>query len=242
MVTTTGGLMSETYFIKQRKKEKFTILDNTCVQDNRLSWKAKGLHTYLMSLPEDWKICLSDLVNRAVDGRDSMNTAIKELENFGYLKRVVERKENGCFKHFCYMVFECPENQEIKDIREETNNPPVTDYPFTENPLMDNPLMEKPIEEKPFTENPQLLTTNLKNTNLQKTKLTNYDSKSKENIGVQVSESVFIKIIKELFIGEYPFDRDFESAVKTNLSKREVDEINLEIPPRLLFGEMKMFS
>lgn len=164
----------------QAAKEKFTILDNTCIQDNRLSWKAKGLHTYLMSLPEDWKICLSDLVNRSVDGRDSMNTAIKELENFGYLKRVIERKENGCFKHFCYVVFECPENQEINDSCDDTNN-----QPFTENPLMD-----KPIVEKPFTENPQLLTTNILNTNIKKTKLTNYEANSKENVTSGVSESV----------------------------------------------------
>lgn len=105
-----GVPVSETYFVKHRKKEKFTILDNTCIHDRRLSWKSKGLHTYLMSLPEDWKICLSDLVNRSADGRDSMNTAIKELETFGYLQRRIERKENGCFKYFWYVVFEFPQD------------------------------------------------------------------------------------------------------------------------------------
>lgn len=46
--------MSETYFVKHHKKTKFTVLDNTCVQDKELSWKSKGVHTYLMSLPDDW--------------------------------------------------------------------------------------------------------------------------------------------------------------------------------------------
>ena len=235
MESILGGSVSETYFVKQRRKDNFTILDNTCIRDCNLSWKAKGLHTYLMSLPEDWKICLSDLVNRSVDGRDSMNTAIKELENFGYLKRVIERKENGCFKHFCYVVFECPENQEIKDSCEDTNNQPVTDYPFTENPLMD-----KPIVDKPFTENPQLLTTNILNTNIQKTKLTNYDPKSKENVDRGVSESVFVKVIKDLFSGEYPFDKDFESGVRARLSEKEIDESNLESYLKYVFERTKV--
>ena len=163
--------MSETFFVKQHKKEKFTILDNTCIRDSRLSWKSKGLHTYLMALPEDWKIYISDLITRSSDGRDSLNTAIKELEEFGYLKRNFERTENGRFKQFCYVVFESP----------------ITDIPFTENPLL----------EKPFTENPHLLTTKKLITNKIKTELTNHD----EN---KVSETVFVKKIKELFEGEYP--------------------------------------
>ena len=68
MGNVAGGLVSETYFIKQRKKEKFTILDNTCIQDCNLSWKAKGVHTYLMSLPEDWKIHISEIVKRSDQG------------------------------------------------------------------------------------------------------------------------------------------------------------------------------
>ena len=43
--------------IRRIKKENpFIMLDKTCINDNRLSWKAKGLHTYIMGLPDDWKI------------------------------------------------------------------------------------------------------------------------------------------------------------------------------------------
>ena len=187
--------MSETFFVKQHKKEKFTILDNTCIRDSRLSWKSKGLHTYLMALPEDWKIYISDLITRSSDGRDSLNTAIKELEEFGYLKRNFERTENGRFKQFCYVVFESP----------------ITDIPFTENPLL----------EKPFTENPHLLTTKKLNTNKIKTELTNFENN-------KVNETVFVKKIRELFEGEYPFDSNFEESVKTFISKNEICNDNIE--------------
>lgn len=187
--------MSETFFVKQHKKEKFTILDNTCIRDSRLSWKSKGLHTYLMALPEDWKIYISDLITRSSDGRDSLNTAIKELEEFGYLKRNFERTENGRFKQFCYVVFESP----------------ITDIPFTENPLL----------EKPFTENPHLLTTKKLNTNKIKTELTNFENN-------KVSETVFVKKIRELFEGEYPFDLNFESSVLLFIKNNELNDDSLE--------------
>lgn len=233
MEIVAGEFVSETYFVKQHRKDNFTILDNTCIRDSNLSWKAKGLHTYLMSLPEDWKICLSDLVNRSVDGRDSMNTAIKELETFGYLKRVIERKENGCFKHFCYMVFECPIKSENEEISEDSKTHPVTDYPFTENPLMD-----KPIVAKPFSENPLLLTTNILNTDIQKTELTNFDCKSETE--QSVSESVFVNIIKSLFGGEYPFDKNFEDAVLKHLADTGIKETNLEAFLKYVFERTKL--
>lgn len=199
--------MSETFFVKQHKKEKFTILDNTCIRDYRLSWKSKGLHTYLMALPEDWKIYISDLITRSSDGRDSLNTAIKELEEFGYLKRNFERTENGRFKQFCYVVFESP----------------ITDIPFTENPLL----------EKPFTENPHLLTTKELNTNKIKTELTNYEKN-------KVSETVFIKKIRELFEDEYPFDKNFESSVLLFIKNNELNDDSLEDYLSYVFERTKL--
>ncbi|MBQ8013868.1 MAG: hypothetical protein IJ257_05690 [Treponema sp.] len=221
--------MSETYFVKQHRKDNFTILDNTCIRDIRLSWKSKGLHTYLMSLPEDWKICLSDLINRSLDGRDSVTSAIKELESLGYMQRDVKRTEKGCFKNFCYMVFESPRNSDAKK-----SESPVTDYPFTENPKTANP-----ISDKPYSENPPLLTTNKLNTDKQKTELTNSalpQSESKQS----VSESVFVKIIKGLFGGGYPFDRDFESAVLKQLSDAGIEDQNLEAYLKYVFERTKL--
>ena len=221
--------MSETYFVKQHRKDNFTILDNTCIRDIRLSWKSKGLHTYLMSLPEDWKICLSDLINRSLDGRDSVTSAIKELESLGYMQRDVKRTEKGCFKNFCYMVFESPRNSDAKK-----SESPVTDYPFTENPKTANP-----ISDKPYSENPPLLTTNKLNTDNQRTELTNSASSKTEN-KQSVSESVFVKIIKGLFDGEYPFDKEFESAVLKHLSDTGIEETNLEAYLKYVFERTKL--
>lgn len=212
--------MSETYFIKQRKKEKFTILDNTCIQDCNLSWKAKGVHTYLMSLPEDWKIHISEIVNHSCDGKAALYSAIQMLEQHGYIKKIRNRRKDGCFDNTVYQVFEVPEKTEA-----DTEVHPHSDFPDMDNPDMDNRT---------------LLNTNKLNTNIQNTKLTNYDPKLKENVEVVVSESVFVKVIKDLFSGEYPFNKDFEFGVRTRLSEKEIDESNLESYLKYVFERTKL--
>ena len=207
----TGGLVSETYFVKQHRKENFTILDNTCIRDSNLSWKAKGVHTYLMSLPDDWKIHISEIVNHSCDGKAALYSAIQMLEEYGYIKKIRNRRKDGCFENTVYQVFESPEAKDA-----DTDVHPLTDFPDVDNPDMENPVLD----------NRTLLTTNKLNTNIQRTELTNSDCKSETE--QSVSESVFVNIIKSLFCGEYPFDKNFEDAVRKHLADAGIEETNLE--------------
>lgn len=198
-----GGVMSEAYFIKQQKKDRYTILDKTCIEDQRLSWKAKGLHTYLMSLPDDWKIYISEIVKHSTDGIDSLQSAIKQLEKYGYIKKLRNRREDGCFGGVSYFVYEKPFEVPLED---------------SVPPQRENPLVEKPQMDKPYTENPLLLTTNILNTNKQKTELTNYEQE-------KVSESdSFIDLVKGFFDGEYPFDKNFEEDLQNKFEKKEMNQ------------------
>ncbi len=92
------------------KSNPYVMLNKTCLNDDRVSWKAKGLHTYLLSLPDDWQIYVKDLKNRSKDGRDSTATAMNELIELGYVKRN-PRKDDGSGKFtggFDYEVYEIP--------------------------------------------------------------------------------------------------------------------------------------
>ena len=188
--------MSETYFIKQHRKDNFTILDNTCIRDCNLSWKAKGVHTYLMSLPDDWKIHITEIVNHSCDGKAALYSAIQMLEQYGYIKKIRNRRKDGCFENTVYQVFEVPEKSE-KDIEVH----PHSDFPDMENRNVENPVLD----------NQTLLTTNIVTTKEIKTELTDYEPCSE--IKQSVSETVFSCKIKELFGGDYPFDRNFEKGL-----------------------------
>ena len=204
--------MSETYFIKQSRKDKFTILDNTCIRDSTLSWKSKGVHTYLMSLPDDWKIFITEIVNHSVDGKSALYSAIQELEKHGYVRKVRNRRDNGCFESTVYYVYEKPN----------TTISPLSDFPDVDNPDLENP----------DTDNQTQLNTNKLNNNIQKTKLTNYEQ--------AVRESVFENIIRGLFGGEYLFDNQFEADVLRRLENAEIDLSQLENYLKYVFERTKM--
>ncbi|EKN42937.1 helix-turn-helix domain-containing protein [Clostridium botulinum] len=142
--------MGQSTFYRQKKEKNYTVIDNTFIKDKSLSAKAKGLMCYLLSLPEDWRIYLSELQNNFTDGKDSIRSGIKELEKNGYLKKQILHDNKGKFNGYHYEVIEIPSLK-----------------PFLENPKTDNPYTEKPK-----TDNPQLLNTNIiQSTNIQNTNI-----------------------------------------------------------------------
>ncbi|MGG1480466.1 hypothetical protein ABE402_05950 [Bacillus smithii] len=121
--------------IRVKKQSNYVVMNKTALHDPRLSWKAKGLHAYMLSMPDDWKFYDDELEKHAKNGKDALKSAIKELKQYGYMRRVRRQNEKGKF--------------EWETI--------VYEEPYTENPSMENPSMEKPLMGKPSMENPQLL-------------------------------------------------------------------------------------
>lgn len=93
---------------RKAKKKNFSIIDNGGILDCSLSWKATGLWTWLMSKPEDWEVNLENLSSSKSDGRDSVLSALSELEESGYLVYQRWRNPTGQFES-AYTVFESPE-------------------------------------------------------------------------------------------------------------------------------------
>lgn len=88
---------------KKRKISHFTQINNDFLRNDKLSWKAKGLLCYLMSNSEGYDVRKKNLQNFASDGYDSTDSAFKELESAGYIKKVGSgRDKNGVFIGFDY--------------------------------------------------------------------------------------------------------------------------------------------
>lgn len=137
--------MSESYFIRESKSRNYTVLDNTFLKDPKLSWKAKGLFAYILSLPENWKIHVSDLQKHAADGETSIRSALKELMDGGYIIRKQSRAGTGKFEDAIYLIIENPTNVE--------NDTIIRDAGFTETVHTE-------------TVNRPLINTNTQNTNI----------------------------------------------------------------------------
>ena len=134
------------------------MLDKRFLADERISWRAKGILAYLLSKPNDWRTREKDLMNRATEGRDAIRTAMKELEEHGYMVKEQQRSGVGTFAPNEYIIVESPSDIE----------------PFT-----GKPLTVKPSAVKPSTVNPTH--TNNDSTEIESTKndLTNKPTLSK---------------------------------------------------------------
>lgn len=103
---------------KSFEKDPYTRIKNEILQNENLSWKARGLYCYLSSLPQNWVIYRKELVSRAPDGYKSMNAAFQELVEAGYITQLEIRNEQGHFKGYNYIVYDVvvlPEEIEEKN-------------------------------------------------------------------------------------------------------------------------------
>ena len=110
--------MAETYFIRYSKQRDYTVMNNTFLRDDKLSWKAKGLFAYILSLPEDWKIYISELQTHATDGETSLRSAIKELTDNGYIIQKRLKDDKGRWASYVYQIIENPfvENLDVDNL------------------------------------------------------------------------------------------------------------------------------
>lgn len=72
-----------------------TAIPNSLLQDPTLTWAARGLLCYMLSLPPDRKLNESHLVMMAPSSRDHLRGLVKELERNGYLRRTQIRGTGG---------------------------------------------------------------------------------------------------------------------------------------------------
>jgi hypothetical protein len=121
----------------------YTVMSNHHLRNGKLSLKAKGLLSMMLSLPEDWNYTTRGLAKICKEGVDAIGGALRELETAGYIVRHQLRDRQGRISDTEYVIYEQPQPKQPKN----PDTPqPDTDLPDTENPDMDKPDTEKPAE------------------------------------------------------------------------------------------------
>lgn len=75
--------------------QNFVAVMNATARDDRLSFRARGVLTYLLSLPPDGETTIVEVAKKGREGRDAVGAAMRELAECGYLRRVVTRTARG---------------------------------------------------------------------------------------------------------------------------------------------------
>lgn len=94
-----------------KKTKNYTVMSNKHLRDKHLSLKAKGLLSQILSLPDDWDYSIEGLAKLNDVGRDAIRSAIRELENAGYIERRKKKDEHGQF-FVEYIIYEIPPDSE----------------------------------------------------------------------------------------------------------------------------------
>ncbi|MEC3248521.1 DnaD domain protein [Bacillus cereus] len=153
--------------IRVKKDSNYSVINNTGLKDERLSWKAKGILAYALTLPDDWTFHISELARHAKDGEDSLRTGFKELKELGYVKRYPVRDGN-------------------------TKKITRWDTEIYETPQRNMPQMENQDVVKPYEENQKLLNTNRLNTNKLNTNKLNTNKRNNNDDMDKLESRVFI--------------------------------------------------
>lgn len=102
-----------------RPTERFTILNNCVIDDHRLSFRALGVLTFILSKPDHWRTDAATLARqgksdrgdgdqfRGREGREALRAVFAELELCGYIERRSYRTPAGRFVTDTY-VYDTP--------------------------------------------------------------------------------------------------------------------------------------
>ena len=172
--------------IRVVKNKDYTVMSNAHLHDKRLSLKAVGLLSIVLSLPDDWHYTINGLVGSVKDGKDSVESAIKELKKNGYL-RVDKIYPNGnCNRiQYQYTFFEKPQEVVFQPL---------------ENQDVENLEVESQVFENPHA----YINTNKQSTNKQNTKELNTNEYKEKNNKKESVNSV---------IAEYTENKDLQDAL-----------------------------
>ena len=146
--------------IRVIKNKNYTVMSNTHLKDKRLSLKAIGLLSVVLGLPDDWHYTVNGLVGIVKDGKDSVESAIKELKKNGYLRvDKIYPNENSNRIQYQYTFFE---------------NPQEVDFQPLENQGIEKQGVETQVLENPYA---------YKDTNIPNTNKLNINKQSKHKCG-----------------------------------------------------------
>ena len=100
--------------IRVNHTDNYTVMSNYHLRDKKLSLKAKGLLSQMLSLPPNWDYTVAGLVAINAEKNSAITTALKELRDFGYLvitKRFPNETETGRIEYI-YDIYEQPQEKQ----------------------------------------------------------------------------------------------------------------------------------
>lgn len=145
---------------------RYTVTDNTVIEDPQLSPQASYWITYLEGRPDGWQVRMAHLATVKRAGRTAVESALKELLDAGYMRRWQTRDEHGRITGVAYEFaaqplwaddpgrFGTTRRRRPKAGQPKPENPD-TDSPNMENPRLISTEVQQLLKEQPTTPPPK---------------------------------------------------------------------------------------
>lgn len=200
---------------KIEKNKNYTVMSNHHLRDKNLSYKAKGLLSFMLSLPEDWDYSMNGLEAISKESIKAIRNILQELEENKYLIRTRMQDNEGKFYY---------------------------DYSIYEIPFDINPYYQKGHTVKGCTEKDIQINTNKQNTKKQidkddKTKISSFFVPEEHNI--LTLELIDKGFIKKEDIQIFYYDNLFEQLIQDGNSYKDLVKIIHYIIPRVIKRNFK---
>lgn len=204
------------------KTRDYTVMANHHLRNTKLSLKAKGLLSLMLSLPEDWDYTTKGLAKICKDGVDSICSTVNELEEHGYVIRERIRNAKGQLTDIQYTILEQPKPTQLGQEKQKQ-----------ENPVLGNPVLGSPEQEEPEQGNTTQLNTKKSsnqglNTDLSNTEVSNpirsnpYEDKPQAADGMGTDMRSAREIYQEIILENI----EYRHLVQNNQIDRErLDEL-----------------
>ncbi|MFI5803646.1 hypothetical protein [Streptomyces sp. NPDC051561] len=127
----------------------FTIFQNALLQDHTISWCASGVLQYLVSLPEAASASVRSLAGKRKEGRARIASALRELEEARYLKRVTSNDAATGQIRTVYEVFDHRYDEVVGTGEPEGGRKPAPGDPASGAPGRKPSVSSTPVKEPP---------------------------------------------------------------------------------------------
>lgn len=101
--------------LRNPNRYRWTVIDNRILEDERLSFDARGLMAYLLSKPDKWQVNVVHLERQSKAGRSKVRRILRELSDAGYLEYRKARGKGGRFGGTEIVIHESPPRDQFSD-------------------------------------------------------------------------------------------------------------------------------
>lgn len=132
---------------REKRRKNFTILPNDLIQNEKLSYSARGLLEFMLSLPEDWGFNVAYLVKKSPnEGETKIRNYLKEIKKAGYIRIVPAKRKGGRFNGNDWIVADTPRFSPHGDLPDAV--PPQADTPDVDSSDVVNQALQRTIKQR----------------------------------------------------------------------------------------------